>query len=129
MINKTGSGDSRLETIISILLITGVILSLLLEVAGVIMLYREYGTLTISRSPEMFVHGRDFFTFMFQQFSGKSTEGSAIQFMIAGIIVLILTPYIRVVASAIYFGWVKNIKFVVITLFVLIVLTLSMVLH
>lgn len=127
--NKIGSGDSRLETIISILLMAGVIVSLLLEIVGVIMLYHEYGTLAISQSPEMYVHGNDFFTFMFQQFSGKSTEVPAIQFMTAGIIVLILTPYLRLIASTIYFGGVKNIKFVFITFLVLVILTASMALH
>jgi uncharacterized membrane protein len=127
--NKIGSGESKLETIISILLMTGVVISLILEIIGVIMLYREYGNLAISHNSEMYVHGNDFFTFMFQQFSGKSTEGSAIQFMTAGIIVLILTPYLRLIASTIYFGGVKNIKFVFITLIVLVILTASMALH
>jgi len=56
-------------------------------------------------------------------------NGSAILFMTAGIMVLILTPYIRVIASVIYFGWEKNFKYVLITLFVLVVVTLSLALH
>ncbi len=49
--------------------------------------------------------------------------------MTAGVIVLMLTPYLRVVLSAAYFAWEKDAKYVLITLFVLIVLTLSLVLH
>ncbi len=127
--NRLGSGESKLETGISYILIAGVIVSLLLEIAGVILLYHAYGTLAISRDTEMYIRGNNFFTFMFEQFQGKHAQGSGIQLMTAGIIVLILTPYIRVVASVFYFLWDKNIKYVLITLFVLVIVTLSLALH
>ena len=43
-----------------------------------------------------------------------------------GIVVLMLTPYVRVVASVLYFGLAKNPKYLLITLFVLLVLTASL---
>ena len=49
--------------------------------------------------------------------------------MIAGIVVLILTPFIRIIVSVVYFGREKNWKYVFITLFVLLVITLSLTLH
>lgn len=128
-INRLGSGESKLETGISYLLIAGVIVSLVLEIVGIIILYHSYGHLAISQDKGMFLQGHDFFSFIYQQFQGKHAVGSAVLFMTAGIIVLILTPYIRVIASVIYFGWGKNIKYVLITLFVLVVVTISLSLH
>ncbi len=126
---KLGSGESKLETAISYMLITGVAISLLLEILGVVLLYREYGNLAISRDAGLFIRGRDFFSFIFQQFAGNHPLGPGILLITAGIIVLILTPYIRLVASVVYFAAEKNMKYVVITLFVLIVVTLSLTLH
>ena len=128
-INRLGSGEPKLETGISYLLIAGVIVSLILEVIGVTILYHSYGSLAISRDAGMYIRGSDFFTFILEEFQGKHAQGSAIKFMTAGIIVLILNPYIRLIASVLYFSWEKNIKYVLITLFVLVVVTLSLVLH
>jgi uncharacterized membrane protein len=128
-INRLGSGESKLETSLSYLLIAGVIVSLVLEIIGIVILYHSYGHLAISQDAGMFIQGHDFFSFIYQQFQGKHVAGSAVLFMTAGIIVLILTPYLRVVASVIYFGWEKNIKYVLITLFVLVVVTVSLALH
>lgn len=128
-VNKLGSGESKLETGVSYLLIIGVILSLILEVIGLIIFRHSYGNLAISQDPSMHIQGSNFFTFILDEFQGKHTQGSAIQFMIAGITVLILTPFIRLVASVFYFGWEKNFKYVLITLFVLVVITLSLALH
>ena len=126
---QLGSGESKLETVISYMLIIGVTTSLLLELAGIFFLWRLYGRLDISQDSSMFIRGRDFFSFIFQQIATKQSAGPGIVLMTAGIIVLILTPYIRLVASVVYFAVEKNIKYVVITLFVLIVVTLSLALH
>ncbi len=128
-INRLGGGESRLETGISYLLIAGVIVSLVLEIIGIIFFYRSYGHLAISQDARMFIQGHDFFSFIYELFQGKHVAGNAALFMTAGVMVLILTPYIRVIASVIYFGWEKNIKYVVITLFVLVVITVSLALH
>ncbi len=103
-INRLGSGESKLETGISYLLITGVIISLLLEIVGGTIFYHSYGSLAISRDSGIYIRGSDFFTFMLEEFRGKHAQGSAIQLMTAGIIVLILTPYIRLIASVLYFS-------------------------
>jgi len=127
--DRLGSGESKLETVISYMLITGVIVSLLLEVVGIALVYRSYGRLDISQDASMFIRGRDFFSFIYQQVATKQSAGPGIVLMTAGIIVLILTPYVRLIASVVYFGVERNIKYAVITLFVLIVVTLSLALH
>ena len=40
-----------------------------------------------------------------------------------------ITPYMRVVASVIYFGAARNVKYIVITTFVLVILTASLLVH
>ena len=125
--DRLGSGESKLETGISYLLIAGVIVSLFLEIVGIIIFYRSYGNLAISQDAGMFIKGRDFFSFIYKGLAGNHAEGSAILFMTAGIVVLVSTPYFRVITSVIYFIWKKNIKYVLITLFVLVVVTLSLV--
>jgi uncharacterized membrane protein len=126
---KLGSGESRLETGISYLLMAGVIISLVLEVVGVALLYHANHSLAISQNETAFIQGNDFFTFIFQQFRGEHSQGIGLRLMTIGIIILILTPFIRLVTSVVYFGWEKNMKYVVITLFVLVVITLSLALH
>ena len=125
---ELGSGESKLETGISYMLITGVIISLVLEVIGIVLLNRSFGSLAISQDAAMFIGGSNFFSFVLKQFQQSDAPG-AIRFLTAGIVVLILTPFVRLVASVFYFGWEKNVKYVLITLFVLTVVTLSLILH
>ena len=129
----TGGGPRRegpwLETSISYLLITGVSISLLLEVAGVVLFYRAYGDLAVSQDPGVFISGSNFFSFMWEQLKGGQGSWNAVAFMTAGVVVLVLTPYLRVIASVVYFAWQKDIKYVLITCFVLAAVTLSLALH
>jgi uncharacterized membrane protein len=124
-----GSGDSKLETAISYLLIIGVVISLFLEVIGLILFFRSYSNLNILENSVAFIRGENFFSFVFTLFQWENMQNSALLFMTLGLVVLILTPYIRVIMSVIYFAWKKNSKYVLMTLFVLITLTVSLALH
>ena len=124
-----GSGDSKLETAISYLLIVGVVISLFLEVIGLILFFRSYSNLNILENSVAFIRGENFFSFVRTLFQWENMQNSALLFMTLGLIVLILTPYIRVIMSVIYFAWKKNSKYVLMTLFVLITLTVSLALH
>jgi len=126
---KSNNSESKFEKAIGYLLITGVIISILLEVIGVVLLYRANGNLNISQDAGVYIKGHDFFSFVYRQIRDSQSTKPAVLFMISGIIVLILTPYIRVIASFFHFLWQKNYKYVLITLFVLIVVTLSLALH
>ena len=129
MKNHKPGNDTGFEKTISYLLITGVIISLILEVIGVILFYLSSSSLDISHEPEVYIRGNNFFSFIFQQFRDMGTIKPAMLLMTLGIIVLILTPFIRVVASVVHFTGQKNLKYALITLFVLIVVTLSLALH
>ena len=116
----------KLEKAISYLLISGVTISLILEVLGIALFYHTYGRLTFSESKAVLIQGTNYLTFFLNLFHTGSAGGKGIYLMTLGIAILILTPYLRVVMSVVYFAWDRNIKYVLITLFVLILLTLSL---
>ncbi len=124
-----GSGESKLETIISYLLVIGVVVSVMLEVIGIALYYGSYGNLQISQDKSFFISGQNFFAFVIDQTQHLFGVQNALLFITLGLIILILTPYIRAVTSAIYFAWEKHYKYFLITLFVIVVLTLSLALH
>ena len=121
--------ESQFEKAISYVLITGVSISLLLEILGIFLFYHSYGHLDILEDKALFIRGQDFFTFLSQLFRGGFTERQGMFPMVLGITLLIATPYARVILSVFYFLWEKDIKYTLITLFVLIVLTLSLAGH
>jgi len=123
------SNESKIEVILSYILITGVIVSLTLMIAGMILFYLDFGSFDISRDPSMFIQGKNFFSFIFDIFKGNGSENTALIFLTIGTIVLMLTPFIRVVASLIYFIWIKDKKYIFITLTVLIILIITLSLH
>ena len=127
--HDVGSGETTLESIIGYLLIIGVVTSVVLEVIGIALFYSDYGNTLVSQNQLFFIRGANFFAFFAQQIQHLVGSQNALVFMTLGLVILMLTPYIRAVTSVVYFGWEKNFKYVLITLFVLIVLTLSLALH
>ena len=127
---ELGSGESKLETTISYLLIVGVVLSLALEIAGIAIFYKSHGNLDILlQDKAMFIQGRDFFSFLYQIFAREPAQNTGIFLMTLGVAALILTPFVRVIASAMYFAWKRDTRYVLITAFVIIALTISLALH
>ena len=124
-----GSGESKLETAISYLLIIGVVFSFILEAIGLILFYYSFANLNILENEVVFIRGNDFFSFVVTIFQGENMQNNAILFMTLGLVTLILTPYVRVITSVIYFAWEKNRKYLLVTLFVLVILTVSLALH
>jgi uncharacterized membrane protein len=121
--------NQRLETAISWVLIVGVVLSSLLELAGFALYFVRHGNLEISQDPSVFIRGSNFFSFLFDEITPQHTGDIAIILMSLGLAVLMLTPFVRVLFSVIFFGRVRDFKYVWITLFVLVVLTVSLALH
>ncbi len=121
--------ENKLEAIISILLIVGVVVSVSLISIGLFLYYTTYGNLAVSSSPDVHITGENFFAFIIQTAQNLFAAENALLFITLGIVILILTPYIRAITSFFYFTWERNWKYVLITLFVLIVLTVSLALH
>ncbi len=101
-------------------------ISLLLEVIGILLYYLSYRHFNISSERTLFIHGKNFFDFMIDLFKGDDAGRKAAFLMSVGVVILILTPYVRVLMSVLYFAWEKNTKYILITLFVLLLLTISL---
>jgi uncharacterized membrane protein len=102
------------------------VISLLVEAIGILLYYLSYRHFNISSERTLFIRGRNFFDFMIELFKGDYGGKRTVFLMSVGVVILILTPYVRVLMSFLYFAWEKNTKYILITLFVLILLTMSL---
>jgi uncharacterized membrane protein len=127
---KKDRREGDLDIAISYVLIIGVLASVVIEAYGIIRYYLSYGNLNIAFNSGLSMKGTDFFSYA-AKLGQQLTAGMLTpeQILGLGIVVLMVTPYLRVIASVVYFGWVKNRKYLFITLFVLIVLTVSLLNH
>ncbi len=123
------SSGTKFELAISYLLAAGVVTSLILIAAGILLFYFQFGNLAISEKKVMFLQEKNFFYFLADLFRGENSQVMALWIMTLGIVVLILTPYARVLLSVLYFLWERDFKFSCITLLVLVILTLSLANH
>jgi uncharacterized membrane protein len=127
---KRVASEEKLELTISCILIVGVIASVAMEAIGILGYYSSNGNLNILFRPEFALKGADFFTYSGNTFLQVMRGGwTPLQILSFGIIVLMITPYVRVAASVVYFALVGNSKYLIITLFVLLILTASLVVH
>jgi uncharacterized membrane protein len=120
------ANGSNFELAISYLLGAGVVSSLVLVGAGIFLYYLDFGSLAISEKKALFLREKDFFYFLYDLLRGGNSPGRALWTLTLGIAVLILTPYLRVLLSVFYFLREKDFKFFLITLFVFLILTLSL---
>ncbi len=122
--------EEKLELAISYILIGGVVLSVFFELIGFIGYYFANGSLSVVFQPAFALKGADFFSYagatVLRLLRGDWTP---IDILSLGLVLLMITPYVRVLASTVYFGWVRNMKYLFITLFVLMVLTASLLVH
>jgi uncharacterized membrane protein len=88
--------------------------------------YHSRGQLKILEDRTLFIHGKNFFNFLAELIQGEHIHQKAILLMTLGIAILMLTPYVRVILSVIHFVREKNVKYVLITLFVFALLTISL---
>jgi len=128
-LTNSNGDESRLETAISSLLVGGVVTSLLLEIIGMASFYYSYGHLHITERKAMFIRGEQFSRLIYGLLEGDYGQKGAVFLMTLGITMLILTPYLRVILSIHYFAWKKNIKYILITIVVFMVLTTSLLFH
>lgn len=127
---KKISGEDELDVVISYILIVGVILSVLVEGIGIGSYYLSNGNLEISFTQAYVLKGADFFGYAGRMVL-RFMQGSwtPIHILGLGLVLLMITPYVRVIASVLYFSAVRNVKYVFITLFVLVILTASLLTH
>jgi uncharacterized membrane protein len=94
----------------------------------VLLNYLQTGDQTLTLTSAWNFNGGNFFDFATSTFRSVSSNPSALSIISLGITVLMLTPYIRVIAGVIYYLVQKDWKYVGLTLFVLAVITSGLVL-
>jgi uncharacterized membrane protein len=124
---KRALSEEKLDSLISYILIFGVLVSVAVEALGIAGYYSSNRNLNILFRPSFAMKETNFFNYAAKLLQELSMGGwSPMQVLGLGIVVLMLTPYLRVVASVLYFGLARNPKYLLITLFVLFVLTASL---
>jgi uncharacterized membrane protein len=124
------SGEEKFESAISYILIMGVTASVLIEALGIASYYYAYGNLGIFFQPEFTLKGADFFSYTVRAIRSMVLGSWTPQhFLGFGLVLLMFTPYMRVVASVVHYGLAKNFKYLLITGFVFLVLTASLLIH
>ncbi|MDG6995269.1 MAG: DUF1634 domain-containing protein [Nitrososphaerota archaeon] len=113
-----------LEAILSHLLIYGVVLAMIVTAIGAVDFYFVYRNLEI----DQFVQSSNFASYFSSTVSNFAIGNfTPISIISLGVIILLFTPYLRVLSSWVYFALKeKNVKYVLITLWVLLILTLSL---
>lgn len=100
--------------------------SVILESIGLALNYVNTRDLALPISSNWHVESRDFFSFVTSALPLISTGPSAVNMIALGVILLMLTPYVRVVASVVFYGVRKDYKYLGITLLVLTIITISL---
>jgi uncharacterized membrane protein len=122
--NASQSGMHNMDVLVGYILLIGVLLSGLLIIVGTGWNWVTYHTL----STQFTISNENYFGFLvssFEQLFNGSLQPRL--FISLGIVTLMLTPYIRVAASAVYFAFVvRNLKYTLFTLFVFTILTYSL---
>lgn len=125
----TQKEEQGLDKTIGYTLIIGVIITILLEINGMVVEYFQTGNIYLTFTTPWRLTGDNFFAYSVGLVSSFNKRLDAITIMALGIVVLMFTPYIRVIASVAYFLKQKDLKYLVITLFVLVVITVSLAVH
>lgn len=114
----------KMDVLVGTILLAGVLLSLALVTIGLFWTYLRTGRLWLDYR----VAGMNLFQFVVSEIRmAERVEVRPRLFVNGGIVVLMMTPYLRVVASMIYFmAALKNWKYSLFTGFVLAVLTFSL---
>jgi uncharacterized membrane protein len=113
-----------MESLVGYILLAGILLSVALLAVGFVWRWLRVGNLRFEHS----IVGMNFFEFIsstLRQMASRAFRPRL--FLNMGIAVLMLTPFVRVLASVFYFAFVEhNWKYTLFTAFVLTVLTYSL---
>ncbi len=118
-----------LELIIGYTLLICVIMALSLEVLGLILYISSSNNIYIDLDRSLVVKEENFFIYSLNTISSAVKGPNYFNLMSLGLAVLMFTPYLRAVLSVVYFSLAKNYKYTLLTLFVTIVITASLIIH
>ena len=113
-----------MESLVGYILLAGILLSVALLAVGFVWRWLRVGNLRFEHS----IVGMNFFEFISSTLGQMTSRAFRPRlFLNMGIAVLMLTPFVRVLASVFYFAFVEhNWKYTLFTAFVLTVLTYSL---
>ena len=116
--------DARMDVLVSYVLLTGVVTSVILVVLGLAWRWLNTGQLGVDYR----ISGMNLFEFVIDDLRQVTSAEVRPRLLVSlGIAALMLTPYVRVLASLLFFAFAEhNRKYVVFTGFVLSVLTFSL---
>ena len=122
--SATEARQLEMDVLVGYILLGGVLLSMALIIAGLFWKYVQSGGVRL----EYELAGMNLFQFVVSEIHLAALGQVRPRLLInMGIVVLMLTPFFRVLASVVYFLVVlKNWKYTIFTLFVLLVLTGSL---
>ncbi len=115
---------NNMDVLVGYILLIGVLLSVVLIIAGTLWNWILAHHLTIQYT----ISGMNYFSFLLTSFRQLFRGALEPRLLISlGIVTLMFTPYLRVAASVVYFAVVaRNLKYTLFTLFVFVVLTYSL---
>ncbi len=118
------AAQTRMDTLVGYLLLGGVLLSMGLILVGMAWRYAATGSVSLDYS----IRGMNLYEFVSAEIRlALAGQWRPRLFVSGGIVVLMLTPYLRVLASMLYFMLaLKNWKYTLFTGIVLAVLTFSL---
>lgn len=121
---RSGDRDACMDLVIGYVLFGGVVLSVVLVVAGLAWRWFNTGQLGMDYT----LPNTNLFGFLVEEFRQVSSAAFRPRLLVSlGIAALLLTPYVRVLASLVFFALVeRNWKYTAFTGFVLAVLTYSL---
>ena len=99
------------------------------EVIGISAYYVQSGGFSYQFTPQWQMVGSNFFSYFFSLVASMGGVPDPIAIMALGVVLLMLTSYVRVFATLIHFAFVKNLRYTTISLFVFIVLTITLFAH
>jgi len=122
--DENRSRQIGMDELVGYILLSGVLISMTLIVAGLLWRFLRTGSVTFDYR----IAGMNMAEFVVAELRDLASRQFRPRLFISlGIVVLMLTPYLRVVASVVYFmAGLKNWKYTVFTGFVLAVLTYSL---
>jgi len=121
--------EARLDVAMSGILLVGVVTSLIIVLIGIFLYHVQYNSFSFNYTPEWQLTGSDFFGYSASLFSSISSGVRPTEMMALGIVILMLTSYARVAVSVVYYGLRKNPRYLLITAFVMVILTASLLVH
>lgn len=117
------------ESVVGYVLIGGLVLSVAVEVIGILAYYTESGGFAYQYTPQWQMTGSNFFVYFFSLVGSMGAVPDPIAIMALGVVLLMLTSYARVFATLLHFAFVRNFKYAMISLFVFLVLTITLLAH